>query len=141
MGGKSESDLTRFRSAIKFVDDDKQSYGYRAAVPRDLACKWRSRGQRRVEVLFVPEEAAPRIKSRGVETLFSSAACEFVQVDPKWFNAAPAVAVELESSLTSEPLDSGQLTLTITLTKRPAGLDYFDYLLEHPPSWPGGHNQ
>jgi len=139
MGGKSLRDLARFRSMVKFVDDDKRSCGYRSTVPRDAAYKWRSQGQRRVEVLFIPEDVAPRVKSRGVELIFTSAACEFVQVDPKWFNAAPEVKVDVEPSMSFRPLDSGHLQLTVTLPKRTPDLDYFDYLLENPPKWPGNN--
>lgn len=107
MGTTSESGLSRFRSALRFVDPDHPAQAFGAAVPREAAVTWRSLAQRRVEVLFFPADLVDSIKRRGASGVYQPGLCDFLQVDPRWFNAQVKNRHEGELSVTESSSEAG----------------------------------
>ena len=155
LGLEEESGLAEWRSAVQFVASDRQSHGYGALVtiPRETSGRWRSKENRRVEILAFPSGALPSLgeaESAGKSSVYGTGLYEIVPVEPRGRIAEPiGFPDELEAQVVDHE-DGGEdlpdLTISATLPNLRERLEkdpfaYIDYLAENPPRWPGARRK
>lgn len=136
LGATTPDALGELRAKLQYADEGTPSAGYGSSVDLDKQTVWRSRARRRVEVLFVDQQNVPAIEKRGMTRVYDPDLFAFAHFTPNWIEQPVWLTTDDQPSLGEEE-DAGGTEVDVTIRKKPEGLDYFDDLLEHPPSWPG----